>query len=376
LLAPPWAHLPCVAWENVLQPGLGVPVLRLPTSAVTPVASKTPLEIALCVPDAPEGLEYDAGALLERLIRCTRDAVPASTHLQIFAGPRGRRTAERLTTGEFTVHEPTHAATVPPPEPPPGTAIERGIPGRIDNPWLRWILSTLGDRSVDMIHFATPGFLSATYGALDFGDSPLGLTDERCSRLVTAGELIAMVTRTGAWSLGFTIPQRTGWPAGIRLLAHHIGRLMSGPLIVDAPHYAPTDAPDALEQAYSLLFAPPPVAVPSTPSVTIYVNPGRVREVQGTALAPAEGLFEQQIHDRVGALTLGADATDQTLGGAEEPPAWVAANQRTLERWATVILESEAAGTHREAVVQGLNDALEQVSSILAKYADKPEPPR
>jgi hypothetical protein len=366
-VASPAAHLPAVPWETLLQPALGVPVLRLPESLVTPVASTSRLDIAVCVTDAV-ATDYDADAHLRRLVEQVGATLPGRTHLHVFCGSAtSRRALDSAGLPRVIVHEPDSRAW----ETDEGSSCgssSRGLAGRVENPWLRWVIDAVDPTSVDVVHFVCPGYLSAPYGALDLGLSPLGVQDDRYCRIVTAAELLAFMTRVGAWGVGFTIPARHAWPAGIRLLAHRLDQLNPGPVIVDAPHYAP-DGDSALGDAYRMLFSDMPTPLPCSPSCTVYVNPGRVREALGRSPKGEERRFESAVHERVGELTLESDPSPSLLGGASEPPAWLAANQRVLERWASTVIASGEEDEHRSAVVSGLHDALADVSAIVARHA-------
>jgi hypothetical protein len=367
-VASPAAHLPAVPWELVLQPVLGVPLLRLPESLVTPVASTTRIDIALCVTE-PVEKAYDAIGHLRRLVRQLGDTLEDRTHLHVFSNSAAARAElRRAATPRVTVYEPDAAAWQGLDESSSTGSCARGLVGRVESPWLRWVMDALSLTSVDIVHFACPGYLSAPYGALDLGLSPLGEQDDRFSRIVTAAELLAFMTRIGAWGVGFTIPAQYAWPAGVRLLAHRVAQLNPGPVVVEAPHYAP-DGDSGLHEAYRLLFGDVAAAPPATPACSIYVNPGRVREAAGKVAGDAERRFETLVHERVGTLTLESDPTADLLGGGAKQPGWVAANQRTLERWAATVIAPQVEGGHRSAIVSGLDDALTQVSEIVARHA-------
>jgi hypothetical protein len=368
-IASPAAHLPAVPWESLLQPALGVPILRLPVSLVTPVASTTRLDVAICVTEPVDAL-YEPAADLHRLVGQLGDTLPGHTYLHVFSNSASARARlRREAPAGVTIHEPDPRAWEGRDE-SSSSGSARGLVGRVESPWLRWIMDAVHPNSIDVVHFACPGYLSAPYGALDLGLSPLGELDDRYSRIVTAAELIAFMTRIGAWGVGFTIPARRAWPAGIRLLAHRVDQLNPGPVVVDAPHYA-HDGDTALHDAYRLLYSSIPTQLPSSPSCSVYVNPGRVREALGRVAGRAEECFETGVHELVGELTLECDATPDLLGGTVEPPAWVAANQRVLERWASTVIAPACDDPHRNAVVGGLEDALSDVSRIIARHARK-----
>jgi hypothetical protein len=256
------------------------------------------------------------------------------------------------------LHSPDPLRDQPDPEPPGGDALETGVPGRLDSPWLRWMLRA--QAPLDVVHFVCPGYLSSSYGALDFGAAPLEELEQSSSRLVTAGQLIAFLTRAGTWGVGITIPSRMAWPAGLRILAHRIAQLRPGPVIVHAPHYAPRSHGRKLRSAYRAAFTEENESPPATPAISLYIHPERA-----LSAPPSPGVvFDQPLQAHVGKLTLKGTASEERLV-AGDAPAWLAANQRTLERWAAESLDALTPEAKPRPIDRGVADALTFVSEVL-----------
>jgi hypothetical protein len=246
----------------------------------------------------------------------------------------------------------------------------------IENDWLRWVAGTLGDISVDVVHFICPGHLSSNFGAL-WLETPVEAAEMAPSPLVQAAEVCAFLAHVGAWAAGFTIPSMRAWPAGIRMLAHRVMKDLTGPVLIDAPHHH-KDAP-GVGAAYRLLFAPPPVTVPCSPGLAIYVHPQRVHEAVPAAEVTEHALsFERQSIKFVQGLTLAGTPLEEKLTSEGEPPRWLAASQRSLEQVASELLAPGVATEYTEAASQGLHDALKFMQDLVAEhggaYPEKEEP--
>jgi hypothetical protein len=358
----PAGHLPTVPWEYLLQPTLGVPVLRLPSAAFEPAASAPPLQIALCAPVPDPEHAYDVPKHLSRFVEQVQEAGVGPTTIQVFTNSEsGRKEMEQHGGDEVVVHVPDRSVAEPPPLPAQPGELEVGVPGRVDNPWLRWMLNTWTGGYVDIVHFVSSGYLSSDYGALDLAFSPLGEESHFTSRLVVAAELTAFLTRIGSWAAGFTIASRTAWPAGTRMLADTVAQSRPGPVLVDSPHHAADGAHD-LAAGYAVMFAPELPPPPRSPGCSIYVHPMRIPN------ALSSPPLEQSIEQQVQALTLKGSPAENLLRGDVDVPAWLATNQRVLERYAADLLEPHVDSEHRDAVNSGAAEALEFVSEVLSEH--------
>jgi hypothetical protein len=356
-LGSPAGHLPAVPWEWLLQGGLGVPVLRLPDVALSAVGSGPPLEVVVCACRAQESAPYDVDVLLARFIdELSRSGVDP-IRIQVFTDDGGERDRLRGSSDAVVVHDPPDRVSGLDPKVTP-----------IENAWLRWIVEALGGSSVDIVHFITPGQLSSTYGALKL-DVPFSEGPEETWPIVQAAELAAFLTLVGASAVGFTIPTVAAWPAGIRILAHRVMAELTGPVLVDAPHQQKETA--GIGPAYRLLFGTPPVEVPSSTGVAIYVHPKRVYEaLLASPRSAGARAFEARAVELVQDLTLATGPIDDHTKSGTEPPMWLAANQRTLELWASELLAPHVESEYRSAFNEGVADALSSIKDVLDKHGD------
>jgi hypothetical protein len=325
--ARPFGYLPVLPWERLLAPALSSPLLRLPLSAVPAPRTAQALRIAVLAPEA-------ATAQLLAFLDTVVPLLPADTAVEVFAAPEGRR---RAAARGVTAHEP-------PGELPPVDELE--------SPWLRWLAAEIRPRSVDVVCVLAPARLSRTYGMLDLGESPTGEACPTGIRLVSTGQLLACLTQVGAWSVSFCA---TGGEAALRLLAHRMSALISGPVLLGTPA---TDAAE-LAAAMCFLYTHEREHPPRTHGLTVSCHPRRVHD-RGPA-APAKSPHLQ--HD----LEQAIDQCTPTL--AEGSPAWAAANQRLLERWTAGVIGIEHDPRDVEATSQGVADALHFIAGAIEESA-------
>ena len=163
-------------WEKALQPTLGVPVLRLPYFATEPAPPDDALDIVLCASSPLAKEPFPIQGLLEIVTARIRAALPdrpltihvfcdAPAYYSLFAGepdwveePLFRTRVYGPGPVQTRVYGPASIAAT---EAAPRSATVDEEVGRIDSPWLRWIVDTLGTRSADIVHFLCHGYLSA-----------------------------------------------------------------------------------------------------------------------------------------------------------------------------------------------------------------------
>ncbi|WP_346623818.1 hypothetical protein [Blastococcus montanus] len=343
----PFGHLPAMPWERMMVPHLGRPLVRLPFSAVPPPEVPDDLRVAVCAPWA------GTTALRDFL----EDVVPVvpGARIDVFAADPGARDGVVPGTAVRFHEPPTEDA---------GAATTGGRSGSIrpDNPWLRWMLDVIGPGTVDVVHLICPAGVSENYGMLDFGASPAGGESPRSVRLVGIGQLLDVLTELGAWSLSVAMPEvRTrGGEAGLRIFAHRMTGLLSGPVTLQAP----AGPAHELAAAYRFLYTPAPGPVPRTPSLMVACHPGLVR-ARTTAVAPARGQDDeaaQRIERALRDCTLDADVLRTARRSTTEPSAWVASSQRILERWTSNVLGTEVDPAVSSTVPSGVTAALSFIS--------------
>ncbi len=360
-LGSPTGHLSAVAWENVLQRALDVPMLRMPAIGLPAVAVGGMLEIVICAsasqPDAP----YDLHSCLMRVIDQVRDTRPGETRIQVFTNDKRERARLRSNHPDIHVHTPPRALP------------SDGRPRQMDfleNGWLRWMAQAIGDEAaIDVVHFICPGHLSASYGALKL-DEPAFRAPRSVWSVVHSAELVAFLTSVGAAAAAFTIPTTRAWPAGIRVLAHNVMGDLTGPVLVDAPHH---DIPgsEALGDLYRMLFGAVEFPAPRSPGLAAYVHPQWAHRAYQPPRRRHETGFDPVTGSASAALTLAAMRFDDSLALDAEPPRWLGANQRVLEQLASEIVDPIVVSEHRAASDQGVKDALSFLRDVLGKDVER-----
>jgi hypothetical protein len=373
-LALPTGNLPVVNWERALQPTLGVPILRLPYFATQPAPPDDALDIVLCAssPQAKEPVPVQALlATMTARIRAALPNRPLTIHVfsdapdspSLFAGepdwveePLYRTRVYGPGPIQTRVYGP---ASITATETPPRSATVDEEVGRVDSPWLRWIVDTFGTRSADIVHFLCHGYLSSEQGAIALAESPLRNSDRNMARFVGPRQLDAFLTRIGAWSIGFSSPPLDYSLPGLRLLADRIGRLRPGSVFV---HEFSADSDGAaVERAYRFLYGPDhsDTGPPAMSALSLSCHPGRVHK-------------RWQLGSRgVPSLMLPDDAFTSALPPTKAAqPAWVAASSRYLEQSYARLLESQPTSGDQFAAQQGAAESLRFLADAVLRHAE------
>jgi hypothetical protein len=347
----PFGYLPVLPWERILRPALTVPLLRLPFTSVPAVSGTDLLEIAVCAPAT-------GTPLVAELLRAFVADPPMRTHVNLFAAPGDGPLA--VPAGlDVTVHQPPASVEDTPALSGPEAPV--GSPDELENPWLRWIVEAIAPGSIDVMHVIAPGRLSRNFGLLDLGASPTGGENPRELRLVSAGQLLSCLTQLGAWSVGLT-SVGVG-EAALRLIAHRMSGLLSGPVLMHAPR--PGSWTD-LAAAHRFLSAPETGLPPVTSALTISCHPAWVQAASSVpGPAAKDEALEREIIVTAKDCTLDKGVTGQELRGPVEPPAWLAANQRLLERWTSGLIGTETEPLPAEHAATGVSQALKFISSTI-----------
>jgi hypothetical protein len=349
----PFGHLPAVPWERLLQPQLGRPLLRLPFSAVPAPLPADPVQIAVCSP-------WVGSTPLREFLQ---EVVPRLPGSRVHVFTRDPMAASWVPPGsDVAVHAPPPEADV---EPQPVGLSGRPVDeAELENPWLRWMAQTVAPDSVDVVHIICPARLSQNFGLLDFGASPAGTDSPRAIRLVSTGQLLAGLTRLGAWSLSLAMPEpRTSGrgEAGLRIFAHRMTGLLSGPVTLQAPAGGRAQE---LAAAYRFLYGPGPAPAPVSPSLTMACHPGLVRAWAKGAPGGSRGLA-QELEAALDTCTPDSGVLRQARHDPAEAYAWVASSQRLLERWTSSLVGTDTDPDARPGRREGVTKALEFISSVI-----------
>lgn len=350
-LSVPLGLLAAVPWERLLQPGLGVPVLRLPYHRIFPHLARENLDYVICFNSPSLDPQLNRETIDQFLAQIPFDfAKAASFHL--FADTRFY--PELLNLQEEYGERLRVTAYRPPADIFPGSAIGQ-------NPWLSWIKTELGTRSADVVHFICHSYRTKNEGALAFAESPLRNMNDNAGTLLFARELAEFLNQVGAWSGALTSPPGNGSIGGMRMLQSAVARLRPGPVLLH--DMSGPDSEQALGDAFRFLYAPPKPP-PASPTVSLYCHPLWLTGEQ--ADADSRQLLQQ--------YTLDGWLGDRLANVS--PPAWLASSQKKLE----VMAEDFAAGEDadpdngkkraRELVLKALADCAESRNSANAGEED------
>jgi hypothetical protein len=370
-LVKPYGYLGLVPWEQLLQPQLGRPVLRLPDFlARPPRETASTLDVILCG-SAP--ISEQSFGLVDRLVRMADrilEAVrPRQATLHVFTDREIHDTLRQawesrgLLGDRVRLHSPESAEPYAIPDP---TSRVTDPGGHLESPWLLWMRDSLGGRSVDVVHFLCHGYLSRDRGALQLAESPLVNQDQRMSRLVGAPELTTFLTQVGAWSAALTSPENNYSEMGLRLFADHLAQARPGPVLHQEARLDPDDA--ALAEAYRFLYSREPRPAPASAALALYCQPSRVAE---PALPLTRGGFSVKgVKEAVPA----DDALQVVFETEENVPSWVAATERYVEKLNVRLGERPATKLSatrgmKDSDTDSARDTLRQIQEIVANAA-------
>jgi hypothetical protein len=361
----PRGQLYVLPWERLLAE-FGRPLFRLPNYIVRPQAPGSTLEVAICS-SAPQGKAAFSPA--ELVLSIARRYVEQSGHdvrLLLFVDGAWRselvaRVAESGFSERVVVPDPSEVA--------PYTRSSRrssvGAGSAIGNPWLRWMLDATGGRRLDVVHFATHGFFSSGRGAIAVASGPTDNDASGAARFIGSVELVAFLTRVGAWGLALSGPPGNYSEVGLRELSDAVALVHPGVVLT---HDIREDGP-GLEQfgtALQTIMGQPVADVPALSAVTAWVHPRFVE------FPPADQSGMMLNADGSSAFISGA--TSAALGD-RETEAWVAGVARTVEqlhaRWLPSA-DGEVADEAAVVALQRVSDLLERSVSLTYPRASEP----
>ena len=340
-LSVPLGLLPAVPWERLLQPYLNIPVLRMPHYRISPRVPAGDIDTVICFGSAVNN-EADLDYQLDQFIEQVPIDLAKTTTLHLFADCTVHLALlelKRKYDSRFRINIYS-----------PPTNLSRTTPS-LQNPWLSWISSALGERCVDAVHFICDCSRVREDGALVFASSPGHKESDKKAKLLFAPELVEFLNHVGAWSVAFTSPPTDHSAAGMRMLQNTVARLRPGPTILHDMH--DPDCRRALGAAYRFLFMPPQPP-PASPAISLYCHP----------LWLTGAKIDEDSNHQLQQYTL-----DGKLGGrlaSTSPPAWLASSQRKLE-----ISAEELAQAEEEDPDNGRKRARELVLRTIANQAEK-----
>jgi hypothetical protein len=363
-MAPLWLRfsapvgiLPVAPWERLLQPVLGVPILRLPYHAIMPPPATThSLNTVVCFSSPKAKHPLSPNAIAEQFLRQVPADLAPYTAFHLFADEEVQPLLQGIQKEfgnqyDIRVYEPKEAPTAvsgqaPPNSPPIGRPLL--------NPWLIWMRNSLAGRSADLVHFLCHCYLNGEDGALALAKSPMQNPGTEAS-FVAAPELAEFLNQTGAWSIAFTSPPSNYSLVGMRMLQDQVARLRPGPCLLH--DMVQPDASEGLGQAYRFLYVRGWQPPPNSSSISLYCHPYREMERIHADSASESLLNEYTLAGRLGDLLQSPDA-----------PAWISTSQRVLEQNVSRF-EADPVSDQEAAISAGQKNALRFVADVLAKHA-------
>jgi hypothetical protein len=358
----PSGLLPVIPWERLLQPHLGVSILRLPYHPILTPAPQRSLDSVICFSSPKTMYSMSAEAIADAFVRQIPTDLAAYTTFHLFADTDVQPVLAEVKKEfgdkfDINVYDPHNAPSAISARSRKGASSANAI----QNPWLVWMRDALDGRSADIVHFLCHCYLNRADGALALSESPSCSSSEGCTGLIFAAELADFLDATGAWSVAFTSPPSNTSAVGMRMLQDQVARLRPGPCLLH--DMGQPDSAKGLREAYRFLYVRSWQPPPNSPTVALYCHP--YREMQDVQSDPAS---ERLISE----YTLVGRVPELLKSAAR--PAWVATAQRVLEQniGAFSIAPENA---ERAAVVDGQKNAVRFVADMLARHAQADDTP-
>jgi len=354
-------HLAVVPWELLLQPELKRPLLRVPNFVAEPLFLSGPLGLVLCISSPRAKTPFSVGEYTRKFLDEVQNSIPTRSRIHIFTDLEAYDGLHQFCADRgddrITLYDPHGADEFG----AGGTDRNVGSAGsRIQSPWLLWMIEMLRGQNVDAVQFVCPGYFNRDNGALALARSPAENENRRWSHFIGADELMAFLTRLGAWTTIFSPPYENVWAIGLRLLADRLAWERPGPLVIHSPMH------DAgfhdLCSAFRFLFSRQYEMPPDGPSLMMYTHPRRLERYAGP---PADFVTSEpevttlDVEEEFAADLSSHLDREQLATLDEDAPAWKKAARLQIEQ---TMMEL---GGMDFAARRGALDALRQVRSLM-----------
>lgn len=342
-LSVPLGLLAAVPWEELLQPHLGVPILRLPYQALAPRIPRADIDTVVCL-SSPAN-EPDLRERVEAFVREVPPELAQRTRFHLFGD---RAIQPYLRDLQRRYHGHVHIEIYD-----PRGAGKAAAGAQSASPWLAWIEAELGQGSVGFVHFICHGAQSLDEGMLLLAAAPGKARTGQPSRVDQAC-LVAFLDYLGAWCVAFTSAPAERSAAGLRMLQTAVAQHRPGPAVVHDMNVP--DSREALQATYRFLLGERP-DLPAASAVSLYCHPV---------------LLAAHANDTVSSRQLARYTLDGRLHGKVSDPAipWLASSQRKLESTAGALAASVEAGAVGRAHARKL--VLDAITREVRKAAPGP----
>lgn len=395
----PAGYLPLLAWERLLRPHVGVPIIRLPYHAVDAVSTHTTLDVLLTcsAPDVKPGT-------------LARHVVSLATAI-LAAVPSGRRCVVHVFT-DASCHDAVSTALrnakglpISTTEPPGGRGIvvydlplQHGQgasaspqsaeirPDPTDHPWARWILDSLGGRAVDVSHVISGSILTSQVAALtaaaeprrfDTSEYTAGASGVRM-RYIDAQQMCDFAARMGAWAVVLS-SLRPDDRKPHRVVMDRMAHI--APMVI-ASHELDIDGDAAAAQAIYQNLTSARIELPEpnapraaahlvdSPAVCLYLPPARVLDWSDEVRAASVENWSSSNRSLANAYLSAKRSIRGAMELPEATPTWLAVSQRLLEQNVSNAIEAKPSTPEDRAAQEGISEALEIALHALAQSAE------
>jgi hypothetical protein len=361
-LNPPGCSLPLVPWERLLQPHLGVSLLRFSyfrSGGAIPRGEW--LDVVLCASAPVAKGEMPVPDLISDFTERMLHTSPEQTTIHVFTDQESYATLKHQLPNQVSeagthgvrLYDPSTAAGY---EPAERSRELRDEPRKVLNPWLAWMTDSLNGRATDAVHFICHGLIYLEQGALALAESPCINQDQKVARFVGVRQLNAFLDQTGAYTLGLTSPPRNFSVLGLRVLCEQVARSRPGVSLLH-DYILDREFVD-LFATYRAVYPNTLAEPPRSRAISLYCPPSLLGTV-GDA-GSAENLAMSK-----GRVSRGAPAIPKEDG------VWVASGLRWIERTASQLGETAEEGETQTPTTEGIEDALKFVSDVLERHRTK-----
>jgi hypothetical protein len=353
----PRGFLYVAPWERLLAP-VGRCMFRLPNHLVRPQSPGPGLEVAVCAsaPLAKAGFQPPPVMVEVATHYLRRTGHEATVHMFTdvtwVEELRRRVSANDGMGGRVIVHDPVESEHLPT---APRTA-SVGVAAEVANPWLRWIMQSIGGRHLDVVHFVSHGYLSGDLGAIALARRPTHNDDREIARFIGSIEMTTFMSQVGAWALMLSGPESNFCEAGLRQLADAVALVLPGVATTHDLELDPTG--EQLGLALQTMFAPDSPLDSPLPAMTCWVHPRFVETAED---------YPKDLHlNADGSSAFIYASTRDALAGADTE-SWVASASRYLEMQQVKWIPDAVGESADPAAVAALRNVAELVERHVSR---------
>lgn len=196
------APLALLPWEAMTRPLTPLPFVRIPNFLTAPFAPANRPTIVICA-SAPIG---DGPYACSAFISAVMAAIRAAAHTTL-ASPVVHVFVDQEVASEASARLGPLQSDVRVHQFDASTDWSDVRSGR--DMWMDWIVGKLNGEPAEIVHFISPGYLGADYGAIVLAESPV--RNERKGTFLGASDLCRFYDRVGCTAMAFSNPDMPQW---------------------------------------------------------------------------------------------------------------------------------------------------------------------